>query len=160
MVPVGDRVELKKKECREFLENLNNSKIVDFDEYMLSTSRLNIIKINILTWELSTCTCKAWLKDYKCKYVIVVYEILDIVDYSVIGMDVALARKRKRGRPANTVSALQLQPNDLQPRNILVEDDNNLIEEPPAKKQRGRKKKENIDSQDKDQIKNRLRKKN
>jgi hypothetical protein len=47
--PVGDRVVLTKKECREFLENLNNSKISDFDEYMMSITRLHIIKINLLT---------------------------------------------------------------------------------------------------------------
>ncbi|RNA24848.1 hypothetical protein BpHYR1_043696 [Brachionus plicatilis] len=70
-------------------------------------------------WELSTCSCKDWLKNYKCDHVIAVCSRLKLCHIKEIAMNIPLERKRRPGRPKATTNALTRQPNETQNVNVL-----------------------------------------
>ena len=80
----------------------------------LSIHEIKIIKLNQECWENSTCTCKEHLKFLKCNHVISLATRLNLCTFKTVAYSIPLAHKRKRGKPANTFSALQRQPDEFQ----------------------------------------------
>ena len=68
----------------------------------------SIIKINVSDWIKSECTCRDWLKLYKCKHIITQAQRMGLCHWD--NGKVPLAAKR--GATRKTLSALQRQPND------------------------------------------------
>ncbi|RMZ99197.1 hypothetical protein BpHYR1_000806 [Brachionus plicatilis] len=70
-------------------------------------------------WELSTCSCKDWLKNYKCDHVIAVCSRLNLFHIKELAMNIPLERKCLPDRPKATTNALTRQPNETQNVNDL-----------------------------------------
>ena len=63
-------------------------------------------------WELSTCSCYKWCKDYKCKHVISLCFRKKCFEYPFAAKNVQISENRKRGRPRLTAASLEYQEED------------------------------------------------
>ena len=81
---------------------------------ILSIHEIKIINLNQECWENITCTCKEHLKFLKCNHVIALATRLNLCTFKTVANSIPFAHKRKRGKPANTVSAFQRRPDEFQ----------------------------------------------
>ena len=71
------------------------------------------IEFNIDEWKLSKCNCPWFFKNYKCRHVIILSTILfSDVKFPVAAMQIPIGQNRKRGRPGETTTALEKQPDE------------------------------------------------
>ena len=111
-----------KDQCRKFIEDIENCNYFEFADMMNRISQMFIIRFDYINWERSTCTCRKWLKYYRCSHVIVLASRLpnaaSIRNYVDIEDDIfkmmKITRTRRQGRPKNIVGALSREPNELQ----------------------------------------------
>lgn len=50
--------------------NQNFANFECFNEFIAHVHSIHVVEINRDVWELSTCNCSDWLKNYKCDHVI------------------------------------------------------------------------------------------
>ncbi len=81
------------------MEIANSIRVIEFDEG---------------TWELSKCSCVWWHKYLKCNHIITLAVRLKKASYIAVAFSAPITHKRRKGRPALTVSSLARQPNELQ----------------------------------------------
>lgn len=123
---------LTKEDCRRYLIDIKNkSKHQDLDAYLDQVNSIHIVVIDQETWELTTCTCRQWQKNFKCKHSIAMCIVLKLYNLNEIAMDIPLCRKRKRGAQNKTAKCLNRQPNEIQPE-IEIESDDEPEPEPEA----------------------------
>ena len=56
-----------------FSTDIEEFSFTSFDQLIECVMRLHLIKINVVQWQLSECSCYMWLKNFKCNHVIAVY---------------------------------------------------------------------------------------
>ena len=66
----GQKKDLTRNDCKEFMSKLDDNTWSNFDEMMLSIQLMIRIKMNKQNWKASQCTCYSWLKNYKCKHIV------------------------------------------------------------------------------------------
>jgi hypothetical protein len=68
----------------------------DFAQFVLVNKSIKRVRINKDQWQVSTCTCKKYLKAYMCKHIIAVAVKLRLakIDFSYLN----IGMKKKRGR--------------------------------------------------------------
>ena len=108
----NSKLKFTKQDCVTFLNNANNANFINLEEMEAAFKNHSIIKINVSDWIRSECTCRDWLKLYKCKHIITQAQRMGLCHWD--SGKVPLAAKRKRGAARKTLSALQRQPNELQ----------------------------------------------
>ena len=101
---------ITKEQCRKYLQDNNSHSYTDFDNMMQQVDEFKVIKLNENIWENSECSCKEWHKFLKCNHIISLATRLKLYTFSTVAYaySIPLTHKRRRGKPANTVTALLL----------------------------------------------------
>ena len=92
--------------CRALLLQNNECNFDTFDNLIEVQQNIYFIKLNFVQWELSECTCYYWLKNFKCKHVISIAALKDLVSFESIAMNLPLEPKKRRGRRKMRKTAL------------------------------------------------------
>jgi hypothetical protein len=105
-------------------------------EYMNS---IRVVKLNLSCWEMSECSCKYWLKDYKCFHIVSVAHRESACSFSLqsIVLSLPLERKRDRGAKSSTKSALirqSLDQRDITTKAIAIQHDSDDEDDPKRSK--------------------------
>ena len=93
----------KSSHCKEFILGQYNpfERLMDFLNYSQS---IRVIDFNEVDWELSTCNCEEWKKEYKCNHVIGLAYNLNKFEWPEL--DLEIEGTRPSGRPKKTTTAL------------------------------------------------------
>ncbi|CAF1088170.1 unnamed protein product [Brachionus calyciflorus] len=70
----------------------------DLDQFLTLNNLVLRVKLNRLKWQLSTCTCKRYLKDFICEHIIAVSVKVKLTEIDYSFKDIVM--KKKRGRTA------------------------------------------------------------
>jgi hypothetical protein len=102
---------LTTNEIKEHYTRLNSiySEWSSYDKYVKDVRKIKYVQINDTNWKLSQCFCYNWSKNYICKHVIGLSELLNYCEFSEHAKQIQIGNKRSRGRPKNTKQALQRQ---------------------------------------------------
>jgi hypothetical protein len=127
-------------DCEDFFEKREFSDWSSFDEFIKHSRRIRFVKINTENFKLSTCSCWYWCKYYKCKHMIDLCSRLGHITYDSKVRQIPIGQNRRRGRPKDTVSALEIQPSEEQGV-FSADSESDLDESQEITKKKGRKKK-------------------
>ena len=95
-IPTGENTSLSKNEIKDNLAELNACTWQTFEECVLNRSKYWAICINRDSWKESTCTCPYYAKNYRCKHIIGIANLLKIEGSTIPenARDVQLGQKR------------------------------------------------------------------
>ena len=115
--PTGEKRCLSKEECFAYIRKIGEgaTSCNDLDEWLTFVGSMVMVQLNTTTWELSTCTCARWLKDFKCHHVIAIAYRANLCDFKSVIMDLPLERKRLRGAKKATKPCLLRQSIEAPP---------------------------------------------
>jgi hypothetical protein len=57
-------------ECKSYLNSVESSAFSLLSSLLSTVHGIHCMKMNMVDWELSTCTCTSWMKTYKCDHII------------------------------------------------------------------------------------------
>ncbi|RMZ95603.1 hypothetical protein BpHYR1_006764 [Brachionus plicatilis] len=77
---------------------------------------MHVIDINNEIWELSTCSCQYWKKNFICKHVIGIGYQLELLEFPTL--DLNIEKNSKRGRRKKALPALER--NSTGPLNVQI----------------------------------------
>ncbi|RMZ99696.1 hypothetical protein BpHYR1_008019 [Brachionus plicatilis] len=119
-----------KSRCKDFWLKSNGWQ--NFNEFIFWANEIRCVKINQEEWELSECSCEAWLKHLVCKHVIGVSFHLGL--NKLPGVDLSIEGNAKRGR--KKIANRALQRNSIGPLNTaLANNENNHNDQPIVEQQ-------------------------
>ena len=105
-VPAAGTKPLKEAEINSFLRLTTQLTWKSFDTYRACLIRLWLIEFNPSNWELSTCNCPRFKKEYICKHAMGIAIINKLYNVQAEAKAIPLGEKRKRGRPTGVKKAL------------------------------------------------------
>jgi hypothetical protein len=113
-IPSGKEQSLTKDKCREYLAKIKSYDFDCFDRMFCYINSIRVVKLNLSCWEMSECSCRYWLKDYKCFHIASVAHRETACSFSFrsIILSLPLERKRDRGTKVTTKPALMRQSLD------------------------------------------------
>ena len=79
----------------------------NFDEFVTFFSKVRLVKMNKEKWDESICNCRFCFKNYFCCDVIAVAAIENMVEFSILNINVPITHKTKRGRKSKAAKALE-----------------------------------------------------
>jgi hypothetical protein len=85
----------------------------DFDEMIKAVNSVRIVYI-AENWKLSTCTCIWWLKNISNHVIAMMSHRLELHKFDDRAVALPITQNIKRGRPPNTQSTRNKQPNEIQ----------------------------------------------
>jgi hypothetical protein len=138
-IPAGKQESLTKDKCREYLSKVKGCDFECFDRMFEYMNSIRVVKLNLSCWEMSECSCKYWLKDYKCFHIVSVAHRESACSFSLqsIVLSLPLERKRDRGAKSSTKSALirqSLDQRDITTKAIAIQHDSDDEDDPKRSK--------------------------
>ncbi|RNA41831.1 hypothetical protein BpHYR1_040026 [Brachionus plicatilis] len=82
----------------------------------IGVDSMHVIEINSEIWELSSCSCQYWKKNFICKHVIGIGYQLELLKFPTL--DLNIEKNSKRGRRKKALPALER--NSTSPLNVKI----------------------------------------
>lgn len=129
---------------QDYIDFITKDSWDSYDDFKTHSKQIRYMTLNAECWELSTCSCFKWSKDYVCKHMLSLCYRKKCFDYPIEAKNVMIGENRKRGRPKKTASALTFQ--DQECVQEFVMSDTESESEEPKKQTKKRKATQDSDS--------------